>query len=229
MNGEIIGGKKKKSTFRECTEAIFTAFLLAFAIRSFVIEAFKIPSSSMVPTLLIGDHIFVNKFIYGLRIPLTKKWAAHFREPKRGEVIVFIYPKDESKDFIKRVIGLPGDKVRIVGHDIYVNSILLPKEAMAVDGVVARDTAHLDYFMEATDGISHYVQHEKQYVREGGEYDVPAGHLFVMGDNRDGSADSREWGFVPMENLKGKAMFIWLSWDGEHTRVRWNRFGRWIK
>lgn len=220
---------QKKSTFREYAEAILIAGVCAFFIRSFVLEAFKIPSSSMVPTLLIGDHIFVNKFIYGLRIPLTKKWVAHFREPRRGEVVVFIYPKDERKDFIKRVIGLPGDTIRVAGRDLYVNGELLPKEVMPVDQAPPVDRAHLDYFFEMVDGERHFVQHEKQFVRDGSEYVVPARHLFVMGDNRDGSADSRDWGFVPMENLKGKAMFIWLSWNSDATNVRWNRFGRWIR
>lgn len=217
---------KKKSTVREYLESIVTAVLLAIAIRSFVIEAFKIPSSSMLPTLLVGDHIFVNKFQYGLRIPMTKWWIAHFRQPARGEVIVFIYPKDESKDFIKRVIGLPGDTVRIVGHDLFVNGEPFAKKLIPVDARPTDGEGSLDYFLESTDTVTHFVQHHKEYIREGGEYHVPPGHLFVMGDNRDGSSDSRDWGFVPLENLKGKAMFTWLSWDGDHTRVRWDRFGR---
>ncbi|MBI2346320.1 MAG: signal peptidase I [Deltaproteobacteria bacterium] len=218
-----------KSKTREYIEAIVTAGLLALAIRSFVIEAFKIPSSSMVPTLLVGDHLFVNKFVYGLRVPFTKHWIARFRLPHRGEVVVFIYPREESKDFIKRVVGLPGDLVRVVGRDVYVNGELLHKAMRPIDGVPTDEAAHLDYFLESTDGIAHYVQHDKLFVREGGEYTVPTGHLFVMGDNRDGSADSRDWGFVPLGNLKGKAMFIWLSWDGEGKRIRWERFGRWIR
>jgi len=118
----------KKSKLREYIEALVTAVLIAFVIRSFIIEPFKIPSSSMVPTLLVGDHIFVNKFIYGLRPPFTKKHFFQFKTPKRGEVIVFIYPEDESKDFIKRVAGLPGDKLGFSGTDVYINGEKLVRE-----------------------------------------------------------------------------------------------------
>jgi signal peptidase I len=248
--------RKKKSSFREYVEAFLTALLIAFFLRAFVVEAFKIPSKSMVPTLLVGDHIFVNKFIYGLRLPFSKKWVAHFGTPQRGEVIVFTYPKNESLDFIKRVVGLPGDKITIKGDDLYVNGEkeniypVIPKELdpqdkrkidveKIEDGELIKYFSELPfmtewkdykYYVEKLSGVPHYIQHSIYLGRnEELEITVPPDHLFVMGDNRDNSSDSREWGFVPMENIKGRAMFIWLSLDHDQGGVRWHRFGKWIR
>jgi signal peptidase I len=219
--------KKRKGVLREYVEAILVALLLAMVIRSFIVEAFKIPSSSMVPTLLVGDHIFVNKFRYGLRIPFTKSWPVHLHEAARGEVIVFIYPEDESKDFIKRVVGLPGDEIRLEGHDLWVNGKQVLHESISPpDGV---EESGYVYYRETHDGKSYIIR----YDRYGGQFDetytVPGDGLFVMGDNRDNSQDSRVWGPVPLENLKGRAMFIWLSRDHIHGGVRWNRFGTGIE
>ncbi len=248
---------KNKSKLREYIEALVTAVLIAFIIRSFVIEPFKIPSSSMVPTLMVGDHIFVNKFIYGFRPPFTKKHFFQYKQPERGEVVVFIYPEDESKDFIKRVVGLPGDKIEVGGTDVYVNGEKLKREpievkqdpsderALDVIGDVwgrnlpfEHDWENINFYKEKLGNVEHLVQYEKDlYLRSlghfmapnGGKITVPEGMLFVMGDNRDNSSDSREWGFAPIENLKGKAMFIWLSLDSDHGWVRWKRFGTWIR
>ncbi len=247
--------KRKKGKLREYSEALVTAVLIAFVIRSFIVEPFKIPSSSMVPTLVIGDHIFVNKFIYGLRIPLTKTRFFQFKTPERGDVIVFLYPDDESKDYIKRVVGLPGDKLKFDGTDVYVNGEKMPHEPVVlgktddkrVMKVVSGDWGkklpyfpgwqNLEIFKEETGKADHLVQYERDiYYRplgsfasiSGGEVTVPEGKYFAMGDNRDNSADSREWGFVPMENLKGKAMFVWLSLDSDFGWLRWKRFGSWI-
>ncbi len=237
---------KKKSTFREYFEAILTAVLIALFIRSFGIEAFKIPSSSMVPTLLIGDHIFVNKFIYGLRIPLTKIRFLDYRKPKRGEVVVFMYPQDEGKDFIKRVVGLPGDTVTSMGTRLYVNGKEVPHAPLTVEPIEGseklavygseennmipdfRGWRRFEFFEEENDGEDYIVQYEKNVFRQDGSFQVPEGHLFVMGDNRDNSSDSREWGLVPMENVKGKAMFVWLSLDKEKGGIRFRRIGTWI-
>jgi signal peptidase I len=249
--------KKKKGKIREYIEALLTAVLIAFVIRSFIVEPFKIPSSSMVPTQMIGDHIFVNKFIYGLRPPFTKKHFFQFKTPKRGEVVVFIYPQDESKDFIKRVIGLPGDKITFEETDVFVNGKKLGREDIKVEQSPT-DVRELnvksgnwdkklpyvpkfenfDFYKENVDGIKHLTQYEHEVMfrspgwftsKVGPEIVVPEGNLFVMGDNRDNSSDSREWGFVPMENIKGKAMFVWLSLDNDHGWLRWKRFGSWIK
>lgn len=247
---------KKKGTIREYIEALFTALLVAFFIRSFGVEAFKIPSGSMIPTLMVGDHIFVNKFIYGLRIPFTKKKLIHFKDPKRGEAIVFIYPLDESKDFIKRVIGLPGDVIKIDGDAISVNGQPMLRDELKVEPNQTPDTRHIlvdaqvslenvapekkasisafpgwqdyNFFGEKTGDTEHFVQFDDRPNFEVGEIKVPEGHLFVMGDNRDNSSDSREWGFVPLENVKGRAMFIWLSLDYDHWSIRLDRFGKWI-
>lgn len=240
--------RKKKGTFREYSEALLLAVLVALFIRSFGIEAFKIPSSSMVPTLVIGDHIFVNKFIYGLRIPLTKIRFFEYRKPERGEVIVFIYPQDEHKDFIKRVVGLPGDKVDVKGSDVFINGEIIKKQKLTVESDVADKRRLLvtgdpafktlpfvpgwqrtDYFVEKVGDANNIVQYEMGAFRQDSSYTVPDGHLFVMGDNRDNSSDSRDWGFVPYENVKGKAMFVWLSLDHDQGGLRWKRFGTWVE
>ena len=192
-------GKKKKSTLREYTEAAIIAILLALFIRTFVVQAFKIPSGSMEPTLLIGDHILVNKFIYGIKIPLLRKTLIPISQPKRGAVIVFIYPVDKSKDFIKRVIGLPGDRIEIRGNRIYINGRLFKDK----HGYYSKRKREINN----PEGGTRY-----------GPITVPAGHYFVMGDNRDHSYDSRFWGFVPSANIKGEAFIIYWSWP------HWKRF-----
>lgn len=247
MNEEITQRTKKKSTFREYVEALLIAALIAFTIRAFVFEAFKIPSGSMIPTLSIGDHIFVNKYIYGLRIPFTKIRFLKNDKPERGEVAVFIYPMDEDKDFIKRVMGVPGDIVRIEGTDVYINGEKLEHLPLTVkpdptdrrrllveNGTLrtipfVRGWENFDFFEEVTDGHPHVVQYEKFGSHEPLEFTVPEGQYLMIGDNRDNSADSREWGFVPFENVKGRAMFVWLSIDRDHGGIRWHEFGRWVE
>lgn len=244
---------KKKSKVREYAEALLSAVLIALFVRAFVVEAFKIPSKSMVPTLMVGDHIFVNKFVYGIRIPLLGKWIAHFREPERGEVVVFVYPKNESLDFIKRVVGLPGDKISIQGSDLYVNDAKVETQALEIEGINPKDNRQLlvkkpeslakifstlpfypdwqqyNFYDEKLGNVQHWMQHSIFPRLERMEIIVPPNHFFVMGDNRENSSDSREWGFVPMDNLKGRAMFIWLSLDHDQGGVRWDRFGKWIQ
>lgn len=238
---------KNKSTFREYAEALLTAVLVALFIRSFGVEAFKIPSGSMIPTLSVGDHIFVNKFVYGFRIPLTKFRFWQFREPRRGEVVVFIYPVDEGKDFIKRVVGLPGDRIHLDGQGVWVNGEQLKKTTLDVSPypgdrrrlVVqnskkrtipsARDWREFDFYEEHVGETDYLVQYVHHLEHPGFDAVVPPGHYFVMGDNRDNSMDSREWGFVPVQNIKGKAMFVWLPVDKDHGGIRWHEFGRWIE
>ena len=192
------GTIKKKSTFREYAEAAAIAVLLALFIRTFVVQAFKIPSGSMEPTLLVGDHILVNKFIYGIKIPFVRTTLIPVREPDREDVVVFIYPEDESKDFIKRVIGLPGDMIRIEGTKLFINEEPFEDQYG---------------FFTASRGDSRV---EKSYGF--GPVTVPEDHYFVMGDNRDHSYDSRFWGFVPADFIKGKAFIIYWSWPN------WQRF-----
>ncbi|MBN1282539.1 MAG: signal peptidase I [Proteobacteria bacterium] len=248
MAGDIAQGSKgKKGAFREYAEALLLAVSVALLIRAFAVEAFKIPSGSMLPTLSIGDHIFVNKFVYGPRIPFTGHRIFEWDSPERGDVVVFIFPVDGGKDFIKRVIGLPGDSIRIEGMDLWVNGERQRRRPVEVaefpgdrrrlsvrDGLkrsipFVRGWRDFEFFEEQDGGALHLVQYERQRERTTFEAVVPPGHYFVMGDNRDNSSDSREWGFVPEGNIKGKALFVWLPLDKDHGGIRWHEFGRWIE
>lgn len=196
--------KKRKSLLREYVEAIVIALLLALFVREFVIQAFKIPSGSMIPTLLVGDHILVNKFIYGVKIPLTGQVIFPVKVPARNDIIVFKYPLNPSQDFIKRVIGLPGDTIKIIDKKIYINGKPLEHDhGVFLDNRILNDGPRDNF----------------------GPVTVPAHSLFVMGDNRDNSADSRFWRFVDYKNIKGKAFIIYWSWDSEDFSVRWDRIG----
>jgi signal peptidase I len=197
---------KPKSKLREYIEAILLAIVIAFFIRTFVIQAYKIPSGSMKPTLQIGDHILVTKFNYGVRIPLIRSTLIPIGKPARGDIVVFIYPEDRSKDFIKRLIGLPGDTIEIRDKKILLNG--LPwSDAHGV---------YVDNLM-----IPGNVQPRDNF----GPVTVPPDSIFVMGDNRDESYDSRFWGFVPMKEVLGKALIIYWSWNQEESNVRLRRIG----
>jgi signal peptidase I len=204
--------KSKKRLLWEYVEAIVTALVLALLIRAFIVQAFKIPSGSMIPTLLIGDHILVNKFLYGTRIPFTDKKILVLREPEKGDIIVFKYPVNPEKDFIKRVVATGGDVIEERNKVIYIN------------GKAQKES---------------YTQHYDSNVRFNSEFGmdprdnfgpitVPDGKLFVMGDNRDASYDSRYWGFVDLKSIKGKALIIYWSWDPNNW-VRFGRIGRLIE
>ena len=197
---------KPKSKLQEYIEAIIMAILIAFFIRTFVIQAYKIPSGSMKPTLQIGDHILVTKFNYGVKLPLIRSTVIPVGAPRRGDIVVFIYPEDRSKDFIKRLIGLPGDTIEVRDKKILVNGLPWSDAyGVNVDNMV----------------IPGSVQPRDNF----GPVTVPEGTLFVMGDNRDESYDSRFWGFVPMKEVLGKALIIYWSWNHEDHGVRWNRIG----
>ncbi len=202
----VIKDRKKKSAIREWIEAIVIAVILALFVRSFVVQAFKIPSGSMEPTLLIGDHILVNKFIYGVRLPIVNKVIIPVKHPHRGDVIVFIYPEDHTKDFIKRVIGLPGETIEIRDNKVYINGKRYPDP----HGYFSKKPAMSIYY----NSLANF-----------GPVTVPKDSYFVMGDNRDHSLDSRAWGFVPFSLVKGKAFLIYWSWDSSRFRPRWNRIG----
>ena len=202
--------KTKKSGLRENIEAILVAIVLALFIRTFVIQAFKIPSGSMKNTLLIGDHILVNKFIYGVKVPFLQTTIVPITNPKHEDIVVFKFPEDPSKDFIKRVIGVAGDVVEVRDKQVYVNSKLLnPDFGIHTDS----------YIFPAS------VQPRDNF----GPVVVPPHSLFVMGDNRDQSYDSRFWGFVDLKAVKGKALIIYWSWDKDNFGVRWNRIGHLLK
>ena len=195
-----------KSKLREYVEAILLAIVIAFFIRTFVIQAYKIPSGSMKPTLLIGDHILVSKFNYGIKLPFIRSTLIPVGTPKRGDIVVFIYPEDRSKDFIKRLVGLPGDTVEVRDKQIFLNG----QPWKETHGV------HSDSLV-----IPGAVQPRDNF----GPVKVPEGKLFVMGDNRDESYDSRFWGFVDMKDVLGKALIIYWSWNQEDYSVRWSRIG----
>ena len=213
--------KKKKSLFREYLEAGIIALILALFIRAFVIQAFKIPSGSMKPTLLIGDHILVNKFIYGIKMPFVDRYIMPIKKPKRGDVVVFKWPRDERKDFIKRVVGIEGDTIEIKNDVLYVNGEKIKKEYV---GKYRDDNiAVADKYLELIDKSQHYILDEYIKHENYGPVIVPKNSIFVMGDNRDNSHDSRYWRFVSLNKLKGKAIIIYWSWP--HLR----RFGHLIK
>ncbi len=206
--------RPKRSAVREYLEALVWAVVLALIIRTWAVQAFKIPSGSMKPTLLVGDHLLVNKSAYGLKMPFSDRNLVNLGEPKRGDIIVFRFPEDRDKDFIKRVIALPGEKVEVRNKLVYINGeplqdlwghysdrIILPP------GIQPRDNL--------------------------GPLEVPPDHYFVMGDNRDQSFDSRFWfqgrgGFVPQKDILGKAIIIYWSWEDDSFGVRWGRIGHLI-
>jgi len=205
-----------KSKIRENIEAIIIAVILALFIRTFIIQAFKIPSGSMIPTLLIGDHILVNKFVYNVKIPFVNWTIIPFKKPQRQDIVVFKYPKDPDKDYIKRVIGIAGDIVEIKEKKVFINGKPIKDEHA--------------YFTDNN------VKNGRFFSRDNyGPEKVPENHLFVLGDNRDNSYDSRYWGFVNIDAVKGNAFIVYSSWDTSdvnwtlsdffNINIRWGRFG----
>ena len=199
----------------EYSKSFFPVILAVFLIRSFIAEPFKIPSGSMMPTLLAGDFILVNKFTYGLRVPILNSTFIETSHPKRGDVFVFHYPPDPSIDYIKRVVGLPGDKILYQDKQLYING---QKLDMAYIDDYSYESAglnqvHAKRFEEQLGDVKHDLLIEENSMSREGAFEVPEGHYFAMGDNRDNSRDSRYWGFVPERNLVGKAFFIWWNFD----------------
>ncbi len=224
--------KPKRSFYKEWIEPFLIAAVVALFIRQFIVEAFKIPSGSMIPTLTIGDHLLVNKFLYGPRIPFTDLRFFRWKEPKRGDIIVFKYPEDEDKNFIKRIIGLPGDKIEIRRGVLRINDQPVTlTEARPSGGGAAREAAASAngqrLFEEDLGAVRHQVQYlYDQQERNFGPVTIPPEQVFVMGDNRDNSQDSRVWGFVHFDKILGKALIIYWSWDGNEGRwLRWERIG----
>ena len=201
---------KKKGLFREYAESIIIAILLALVIRTYLVQAFKIPSGSMEDTLAIGDHLLVSKFMYGTKIPFVDKRVLTIRDPRQGDVIVFEYPEDPSKDFIKRVVGVPGDVVEGKEKKVFVNGKQYgnPHEVHKEKDIVPKEMNPRDTFGPVT---------------------VPADSYFVMGDNRDRSYDSRFWKFVRRDQIKGLAFIKYWSWDRDKLRPRFGSIGNLIK
>lgn len=213
-----------ENTVVEYSRSFFPVLLLVLVVRSFLFEPFRIPSSSMVPTLLIGDFIFVNKFIYGLRLPVLNTKIMDFEEPERGDVMVFRLPSDPSVNYIKRIVGLPGDTVVYRNKRLVING-----EPVAIEqvGEVRRSSGGRAILAsEKLGNVTHEVLIEPFALSREGRFEVPEGHYFMMGDNRDNSQDSRypQVGFVPEANIVGKAVRIWMNWDLS-AAPRWERIG----
>ena len=216
--GKVAGGEP---LLVEYARSFFPVLLVVLLLRSFVVEPFRIPSGSMMPTLLVGDFILVNKFHYGLRLPVINTQITEGEAPQRGDVMVFRYPENPKVNYIKRIVGLPGDRIAYRNKVIHINGEPQPQTSLGFYGLHGGNAVSLRE--ENLDGVSHHILIEHSQVFGDGEYTVPEGHYFVMGDNRDNSNDSRRWGSVPAENLVGKAFFIWLNWDfanGEHDFSR---------
>ena len=230
----------KESLMVDYARSFFPIFLFVLLLRAFVVEPFRIPSGSMMPTLLVGDFILVNKFAYGLRAPVTKTKFVDIGEPERGDVVVFRYPEDPKLDYIKRLIGLPGDRIAYRNKTIFINGKAMPQTTLgAYEPVGSGERSRGSWEVkENLEGVEHSVLIDPRRpdfppgctVLAKGEITVPPGHFFMMGDNRDNSNDSRCWGFVPEENLVGKAFMIWLSLDWNRSGIfDWSRVGEVIE
>ena len=231
--------KGKENLVVDYARSFFPIFLFVLLLRAFLVEPFRIPSGSMMPTLLVGDFILVNKFSYGLRMPVTKTKFVEIGEPHRGDVVVFRYPKNPKVDYIKRLVGLPGDRISYHDKVLYVNGRPMPQKPVGwyqAVGSGARMRGSYE-LIEDLDGVKHHILVNPMVpdfppgceVLAEGEITVPKGHYFMMGDNRDNSNDSRCWGFVPEKNLVGKAFMIWLSLDWKRPGiVDWSRIGQGI-
>ena len=225
---------RRKSFYKEWIEPFLIAGIIALFIRQFAVEAFKIPSGSMIPTLTIGDHLLVNKFVYGPRIPFTDNRIFTWKEPKRGEIIVFKYPENEDKNFIKRVVGVPGDKIQIVNGKLMINdqAVVITPAAPPADKSVEEGQSFGKpmVYLEQLGAVTHQIQYlMDQSGKNYGPWLVPKDSVFVMGDNRDNSQDSRFWGFVKFNKILGRALIIYWSWDGDGRWVRWERIGSLIR
>ncbi len=225
---ELAARLERQPTWVAYTGSFFPVLAAVFVFRSFMFEPFKIPSSSMLPTLEIGDLILVNKFTYGIRLPIINKKVMDLNTPARGDVMVFKFPKDTSLDYIKRVVGVPGDKILYKNKRLSVNGTELSYEQRP-DYLDEERLSYFNRYRENLTGVSHEILNDSRlpayvpspdsfryrelctYNLEGFECTVPAGHYFVMGDNRDNSMDSRYWGFVPDGNIVGKAFFVWMN------------------
>ena len=212
----------------EYPKSFFPVILIVFLLRSFIVEPFKIPSGSMIPTLVIGDFILVNKFTYGIRLPIINKKVVAINDPARGDVMVFRYPDDPSLDYIKRVIGLPGDRIAYQNKRLFINGTEVPRKQLP-DYLHRERISYSRQYLEKVGVVEHAIlidddapaalpfirpfpfRDNCNYNDEGVTCTVPAGHYFMMGDNRDNSADSRVWGFVPEQNIVGRAFFIWFN------------------
>lgn len=228
QRNRLIEPTAQEPVIVEYAKSFFPVVLVVLLLRSFLFEPFRIPSGSMMPTLLIGDFILVNKFTYGVRLPVLNTKIIEKGSPERGDIVVFRFPKDPTVDYIKRVIGLPGDRIGYYNKQVFVNNQPVKQTPLGryEGGSQAADMAGEALLSEDLGSVTHdiLVRRDDPSAREG-EFVVPAGHFFVMGDNRDNSNDSRFWGAVPEANLVGRAFFIWMSWDSGKPGIAFNRIG----
>lgn len=233
----------KEPILVEYSRSFFPVILIVLLLRSFLVEPFRIPSGSMMPTLLVGDFILVNKFAYGLRWPVVNRKFVDIGDPQRGDVVVFRFPREPSIDYIKRVVGVPGDEIHYRNKTLYVNGEPMPQTAVGkyVGLGAGEGMTNTDLRVEDLTGVEHQILVDPKWpdfkcnpfsaLAVGGTLKVPESRYFVMGDNRDNSNDGRCWGFVPAENLVGKAFAIWMNWDSQLDGfpVDWGRLGNGIK
>ena len=225
-SAERVEDEARESLLVEYSRSFFPVILVVFLLRSFLVEPFRIPSESMLPTLLVGDFILVNKFTYGIRLPIANKKIIGIHEPRRGDVMVFRYPENPSENYIKRVIGLPGDHVAYHDKRLTINGTPIPVAPDAPTPYLPLKRMDLTEYQENLFGVKHEILLSNDFDQRGGDYVVPQGYYFVMGDNRDYSNDSRSWGLVPEANIVGRAFLIWFSWDAAHGGgVNWSRIG----
>jgi signal peptidase I len=233
MNDELLEKAGREPSLVEMSRSFFPIILIVLVVRSFIVEPFRIPSGSMMPTLLIGDFILVNKFAYGVRLPVINSRILDTGSPQRGDVAVFRYPENPKIDFIKRIVGVAGDRIAYRNKVLYVNGEQAAQQYLdsyvgTGSGSVMTGSRRLH---EDLDGVEHGILVMPERNTFGGDFEtvVPAGHYFAMGDNRDNSRDSRFWGFLPEENLVGKAFLIWMNWDWQQDGiVGWGRLGNGI-
>jgi len=216
----------KEPLLVEYARSFFPVILIVLLLRSFLVEPFRIPSGSMIPTLWVGDFILVNKFAYGIRLPVVNLKFIDIGKPQRGDVVVFRYPEDPSTDYIKRIVGLPGDRIEYHDKTVFINGTAMPQQYVGPYTEVSTGVplpARLQ--VESIGAVKHeLVIHPDYFGRlDAGAWQVPEGSYFAMGDNRDNSNDSRAWGFVPERNLVGKAFMIWMNWSS--GGVTWSRIG----
>lgn len=219
----------KEPILVEYARSFFPIVLIVLLLRSFLVEPFRIPSGSMMPTLLVGDFILVNKYTYGLRLPVLHTKLVEMNQPARGDIVVFRFPKDPTVDYIKRIVGLPGDRVGYYHKQVFINGEPV-KQTLLGEYEGAGPFGAESLISEDLGSVTHdiLVRRGEPSAKEG-EFVVPEGQYFVMGDNRDNSNDSRFWGAVPEANLVGKAFFIWMSWDSAKPGIAFNRLGTVLK
>ena len=219
---------QKEPVIVEYAKSFFPIILVVLVVRSFLVEPFRIPSASMVPTLHIGDFILVNKYSYGVRLPVINTKVVDVAKPERGDVVVFRYPPNPSVDYIKRVVGLPGDRVQYIGKTVYINGQMMQQNEQEKTanwlGIIPTKNKVLS---EQLGDKKHNIVVAPGRQRVQVDNIIPEGEYFVMGDNRDNSSDSRFWGTVPEQNLVGKAFYIWMSWDcnASWSCISWGRVG----